>query len=225
MDPERLAALIDARLSEEERALLLAELARSDDGTLAILADTAAARDELARDVTPIRRRLQWVVPLAAAAAVTAIWLGWPPEAPFARLGRLAGAPALAVLPVRGGADSAALLVRQGMDAYLAGRYREAAPLFARADSLSPSETATFYRGVSALLGGDAVGAIDVLRPVMSSADRPYAAEAHFYSAKAWLRQGRADSALVNLAAISTGGGALAAHAAALADSVKAVMR
>ena len=121
MDPERLAALIDARLSEEERELLLAELARSDDGTLAILADTAAARDELARDVTPIRRRLQWVVPLAAAAAVTAIWLGWPPEAPFARLGRLAGAPALAVLPVRGGADSGGLLVRQGMDAYHAG--------------------------------------------------------------------------------------------------------
>ena len=173
----------------------------------------------------PMRRRLPWVVPLAAAAAVTAIWLVRPSDAPVERLGRLAGAPALDVLPVRGDPDSVALLVRQGIDAYHAGRYPEAARLFARADSLSPSESATFYRGVSALLGGNAAGAIEVLRRVTSTAGGPYAAEGHFYSAKAWLRQGRADSALVHLATIAAGGGALAAHAAALADSVKAVLR
>ena len=173
----------------------------------------------------PMRRRLQWAVPLAAAAAVTAIWLARPSDAPVERLGRLAGAPALDVLSVRGDPDSVALLVQQGIDAYHSGRYPEAARLFARADSLSPSESATFYRGVSALLGGNAAGAIEVLRRVTSTAGGPYAAEGHFYSAKAWLRQGRADSALVHLATIAAGGGALAAHAAALADSVKAVLR
>ena len=172
----------------------------------------------------PVRRHLQWAVPLAAAAAVT-IWLAQPRETPLARLGRVGAAPALGVLPVRGDADSAASLVQRGVTEYLAGHYREAAHRFAESDSLSPSEAAAFYRGVSALLGGDAAGAIAVLRRLMRSPDDPYAAEAHFYSAKAWLRQGRADSALVHLAAMPAGRGALATHAAALADSVKAVMR
>ena len=111
------------------------------------------------------------------------------------------------------------------MDAYLAGRYEEAARFFAGSDSLSLSETAAFYRGVSALFGGDAADAIIVLRRLTQSADDPYAPEAHFYSAKGWLRLGRADSALAQLAAIPAGRDALATHAAALADSVKAVMR
>ena len=64
--------------------------------------DKVQGTTEIARAMPrPMRRRLKWVVPLAAAAAVTAIWLGRPSDAPFERLGRLAGAPALDVLPVR----------------------------------------------------------------------------------------------------------------------------
>ncbi len=172
----------------------------------------------------PVLRSLRWVVPLGAAAAVFVLWLALPHETPLGRLGRVGAPPALGVLPVRGDADSAALLVGRGMDAYLAGRYPEAARLFAGSDSLSPSETAAFYRGISALFSGDAVRAIVVFRRVMARADDPYAPEAHFYSAKAWLRLRSPDSALAHLVAIP-GGAALAAHAAALADSVKAVMR
>lgn len=173
----------------------------------------------------PVLRSLRWVVPLGAAAAVFTLWLALPHETPLGRLGRFGAAPALGVLPVRGDADSAASLVRRGMDEYLAGRYREAARFFAGSDSLSPSETAAFYGGVSALFSGDAAGAIVVLRRLTQSADDPYAPEAHFYSAKAWLRLGRADSALAHLAAVPPSSGAMSAHAAALADSVKAVMR
>ena len=185
---------------------------------------TSPARAAIASP-SPARRRIRWVLPLAAAAGLATIWLAMPREGPLQRLGRLGPAPALAVLPVRGDADTAASLGRRGMDEYLAGRYRQAAQLFSASDSLEPTETVAFYRGVSALFGGDAAGAIVVLRRVMHSADDPYAAEAHFYSAKAWLRLGRADSALAHLSAIAAGSGAIAAHAAALTDSVKAVMQ
>jgi hypothetical protein len=187
-----------------------------------VLRTTAGARAE---PRVFARRTFRWIVPLGAAAAGFALWLALPHETPLGRLGRLGVPPALGVLPVRGDADSAASLVRRGMDAYRAGRYPEAARFFAGSDSLAPSETAAFYRGVSALLGGDAATAIVVLRRVMHSADDPYSPEAHFYSAKAWLRLGRADAALAQLVAIPAGGGALATHAAALADSVRAVMR
>lgn len=190
----------------------------------AALRKVLRATPALRAEPRPVARSLRWVVPLGTAAAVFAVWLALPHETPLGRLSHLGAPPALGVLAVRGDADSAASLVGRGMDAYLAGRYREAARLFAGSDSLSPSETAVFYRGLSALFGGDAAGAVVVLRRVMERADGPYAAEAHFYSAKAWLRLGSPDSALAHLAAIASGA-ALAAHAAALADSVKAVMR
>ena len=173
----------------------------------------------------PVLASLRWAVLLSAAAAAVALWIALPRETPLRLLGRLGAPPALAVLPVRGDADSAASLVRLGMDEYLAGRYPEAARLLAAADSLEPTATVAFYHGVSALFGGDAPGAIVVFRRVMERADDPYAPEAHFYSAKGWLRLGRADSALGQLAAVPAGDGAVAAHARALADSVKAVMR
>lgn len=170
-------------------------------------------------------RSIRWVLPVAAALVLAALSLLRDRASPLERLGRVDSPPALAVLSVRGDADSAASLVARGMDSYRSGRYAEAARLFSTADSIAPTEAIAFYRGVSALLGGDPAGGVAVLRRCTRNADDAYAPEAHFYSAKAWLQLAQADSALAHLAESSAGRSPVSTHAAALADSVKAVVR
>jgi hypothetical protein len=77
IDPERLAALLDGRLSETEAAVLRAELASADDDTIAAFADAIAltAEDAKARPRAMGRtRRWTWSLSaLAAAAAITVV--------------------------------------------------------------------------------------------------------------------------------------------------------
>jgi hypothetical protein len=166
------------------------------------------------------RRRLWWAVPLAAAAG--ALWLVVGREGPLARLGRVAEAPVFAGVPVRGDADSLSRLADGGMAAYGAGRYGEAVRLLAAVAAEDRTPALSFYLGLATLMSGDPAAAVHVLHEVPDGS--PYAAEAHFYSAKAWLQSGRGDSALAHLAAVQTEA-RIAARAAALADSVREVLR
>lgn len=170
----------------------------------------------------PVRgRRAFWAVPLAAAAA-GALLLVAVREAPIVRLGRVSDAPPFAGVPVRGDADSLSRLADSGMTAYAAGHYREAARLLAAVPAEQRTPGLAFYLGVTALLAGSPGDAVRWLAEVPSQS--PYAAEARFYRAKAWLRLGAADSALTQLAAVAPDG-AIAARAAALVDSVRRVHR
>ncbi len=166
------------------------------------------------------RRRVWWTVPLAAAAVV--LWLVVRGESPLARLGRVAHAPVFAAVPVRGDADSASRLADSGMTAYGLGRYREAARVLGTLPPSDRTPAVSFYRGLALLMSRDPRAAIRVLDEVPAAS--PYAAEAQFYLAKAWLRAGNGDSALAHLARISAGT-RIAASAAALADSVREVLR
>ena len=182
----------------------------------------AALRRVSAPIADPVRvgRRFWWAVPLAVAAA--ALWLIVGREGPLARLGRVSEAPAFAGVPVRGNADSTSMLADSGMTAYVHGRYRQAVRLLAAVPAEEATPGLRFYLGVATLLSGMPEDAARRLAEV--PAESPYAAEAHFYRAKAWLRLGRADSALAQLAEVPNTA-AIGTHAAALADSVKEVQR
>ncbi|MGH7613709.1 MAG: tetratricopeptide repeat protein [Gemmatimonadales bacterium] len=161
-------------------------------------------------------RLLWWSIPLAAAAG--AAWLVIGRESPLARLGRIAQAPTFAGVTVRSDVDSLSLLTDRGIAAYQRGRYRDAARLLGAVPEQERTAGLRFYLGLASLLAGSPQNAARQLAAV--SVDSPYAAEAHLYRAKAWLRLGQADSALVELAAVPAGT-SVAAHASALADSVK----
>ena len=87
IDPERLAALLDGRLSDTEAAEVRRQLAAADDDTLSAYADAAAVAGELAGEsrVVPIRSapsaRRRWLIPAAAAAAAAiAAVIVWRPR-------------------------------------------------------------------------------------------------------------------------------------------------
>ena len=75
LDPERLAALLDGRLSKADRAAVLDQLATTDEHTLAAFADASAVMEEMRTPgVVPISRRrelgLRPMMIFAAAAAI-----------------------------------------------------------------------------------------------------------------------------------------------------------
>lgn len=179
----------------------------------ATVAGTAAASGQ--------RRTFWWAVPLGVAAA-GALWLVASRQTPLERLGRVSTAPAFAGVPVRGDADSASRLADSGMAAYGAGRYREAARLLGVVAAADRTPAISFYLGLATLMSGDPVTAVHVWHEVPEGS--PYAAEARFYSAKAWLQSGQGDSALVQLTLVPAEA-RIAAHAMALADSVREVLR
>jgi tetratricopeptide (TPR) repeat protein len=164
---------------------------------------------------------LGWSVPLAAAAAL--VWLVWPASDPLRRLGRVDAVPTFEGLAVRADPDSAARLADRGMAAYAAGDFGEAARLLGSAAALDPSPAIRFFLGISRLRTGEPDSALAALALALEPPDNPYAGEARFYRAKAWLALGEADSALAQLAAVPAGA-AVAPRAAGLADSVREVM-
>ena len=168
-------------------------------------------------------RTLAWGVPLAAAAALV-VWLVLPGESQMERLGRVGAPPGFVGFPVRAATDSAFVLAERGMAAYREERYADAAALLASAVERDPAPSVYFFLGVARLLTGDADGAVTALTAALDPPDNPYAAEARLYLAKAWLRLGRPDSALVQLAAVPADGDKVHAHASALADSVRRLL-
>lgn len=166
------------------------------------------------------RRRLFLMAPAAgvAAAAVVA-WL-IVSHNPLRQLGRI-DAPELAAMDVRAGGDSAAMHTTRALAAYRDRRWREAARWFARSYADASEPGTAFFMGVSYLLGGEADSSLTALAAVLRAAPNPYANEARLYSAKAWLRKGVADSAVVQLRLLMDNAPpSLRARARALGDSI-----
>lgn len=179
-----------------------------------------AVRRGVPRAIRP--RHAAWALPLAAAAALLIVV--WPAADPVRRLGRIDAVPAFEPLPVRADPGEASRLADAGMSAYVAGDYREAASRLAAAAGHAPGPGVHFFLGIARLRLDEPAAAADALRAALLPVGNAYAPEARFYLAKALLRSGRADSALVHLAAVPAGT-ALGAHAAALADSVRLLVR
>lgn len=163
-------------------------------------------------------RYLLWGVPLAA--AIAALLLVRPVNR-VRSLGRVAAAPAFAGAPVRAAPTGPTALADSGMLAYGRGDWNAAVRLLGAADASGGGGPAlSFYLGVARLMGGDPMAA---LFPLSRATAGPYAADAAYFRAKAFLRLGRADSALRLLGAASTDP-VTGARARALADSVKAAV-
>ncbi len=169
-------------------------------------------------------RPLAWVSPFAAAAVVL-LWLFLPLESEIERLGHLEAVPVFAPLPVRTGADSATAIIDRGMEHYRAHDFRRAARELAVGARLEPGPGVQFFLGIAQLQTGAPEEAVASLSAALEPEGNPYAAEAHFYLAKAWLRLNEADSALWHLEAITGLVGAIHAAAGALADSVREARR
>ena len=166
----------------------------------------------------PAPRRTRWWIAVPVAAAAVAAFFLLTPADPLARFARVEHPAPFAGMRVRDAADSTALRIDSGMALFNAGRYEEAAGRLGHAAHDEPA--ATFYVGLSLLLAGRPADARAPLAAAAAHAETPYAAEARRYLAKAWLRSGRADSALAALGAAEPGDRA----AQALADSIRAVL-
>jgi tetratricopeptide (TPR) repeat protein len=153
------------------------------------------------------------------------MWLLLPLGNGLEYLGRIDSAPGLVPLPVRAGDDSTAFVVDHGIDAYQRGDYREAAELLGEAAATDGGPGLRFFLGIAQLMSGSPLEATASLEAALEPAGNPYAAEAHFYLAKAWLQMGQADSSLTHLAAVPTHPDEIHAHAEALADSVRQIIR
>lgn len=141
-------------------------------------------------------------------------------------LGALASPPAYGGIPVRADLGRADSLFGDGMRLYGEGRYADAAQQLRAARTAGADSTPTsFFIGAAALVDGDATAAIHDLAIVIRRGASPYAAEAHYYEAKAWLLKGRADSARAHLVAASESGAPIAAEARSLATRLAEVAR
>jgi tetratricopeptide (TPR) repeat protein len=189
--------------------------------------ESATLRAALRRGAVGDRRSraLAWAAPLAAAAAM-AVWLLLPSEGSLERLGRVDEVPGFAGLAVRSGADSAAALADDGMAAYGERDYERAAELLSAAVARGASSPGVaFFLGIARLQSGSPDEALRSFAAALEPPDNPYAAEAHFYSAKAWLQLANADSVLAHLAAVPPSVPELHARSSALADSVREALR
>ncbi len=191
-----------------------------------VVREGVAIRQALSnRGSTSLRPRfLLWGAPIAAVAAM-ATWLVLRAVDPLARLGRVDVVPGFEGLAVRAEADSGAALVDRGMAAYLAGDFQEAAQLLDEASELDAAPAVHFFLGIARLKIGTNAEAIVALALATEPRDNPYAAEAHLYLSKAWLRLGNADSALAHLGSVSSTSSDVSVHAEALGDSVRQVLR
>ena len=141
------------------------------------------------------------------------------------RLGAVGAPPPYQGIEVRSPARADSLF-GAAMRLYADGRHADAGPALRGARSAGADTVPTsFFIGVIELLSGRPRAAIDALALVLARGETPYAPEAHFLTAKAWLQLGRVDSASAHLAAASAARTPIAAHARALRDSVAEVRR
>ncbi len=93
-------------------------------------------------------------------------------------------------LTLRGVQDEATARFEAGMARYGETDYRAAIPELRAAAKLAPAAShIRFFLGVSHLMGGQDIAAIDELRATIALGDSAYLEEAHWYLAKALLRQ------------------------------------
>lgn len=125
--------------------------------------------------------------------------VAWRRAEVLARLARVEP-PRYSASVLRGATDEATLRFQDGMSAYTARNYAVAVQKLHDAAVLDPSRPdIAFFLGASKLLSGDATGAVGELRQTIAMGDTPFLEEAHFYLAKAYLKQGDAESAHAQL--------------------------
>jgi tetratricopeptide (TPR) repeat protein len=91
---------------------------------------------------------------------------------------------------LRGAPDDATTRFQRGMEHYRQADYRRAAVDLRAAAELDPDAAhIRFFLGVTHLMLGQDTAAIDSLRATIALGDSAYLEEAHFYLAKAFLRQ------------------------------------
>lgn len=174
-------------------------------------------------------RRRGWIGAAGAglAAAAVAFLLFRPAGIPreLAGLGGVSQPPVYLGIPVRAEPVPWETPFAEAMARYAEADFRAAAAGLERAiEAGAPPVPAEFFRGASLLMLDRPAEASEALAAVISAGGSPYLAEAHFYRAKALLRLGWAEDALAELGAAASEGGEIGASAAALADSVEAVV-
>ena len=183
-------------------------------------------RGELA--VEAVRARPPWwrrgAATLATAAMLTlAVWVGRDalresdqPSPPFTSTSRDVTLPAPAtaalgaiVLPpdtpprLRSAATEAHRVFREAMTSYTAGRCDAAIPSLQRALALDDTlMAARFYLAVCELHEGRVEPAAERLQRIAAAGESPYLEDAHFFLAKARIRQGDAGAARQQLARV-----------------------
>jgi tetratricopeptide (TPR) repeat protein len=189
-----------------------------------------AIRSELRNEpkaVPHVRSRFRvWAAggSVAIAAGLAAILLIRVDRTPanVARLGAVSQAPVYGGIPVRGETSSTDSLFANAMTQYAAGRYdRAEAGLNAALKAGVDRPPAEFFLGASLLLLNQPRKATDSFGRVIELGETVYLTEAYYLRAKALLQLGRTNEALDDLVRAARRPDETAAHAAALADSVK----
>lgn len=141
-------------------------------------------------------------------------------------LGAIEGPPVYLGMPVRDDLSRADSSFAAGMAAYVAEDYRRAEQALraALAGSVDPA-AGGFFLAASVLLQNRNAEAAGLFARVIAQGDTPFLAEARFYRAKALLRSERDSEAVTELRALASSDHELAAPAAALADSIEAIIR
>jgi hypothetical protein len=138
-----------------------------------------------------------------------------PPAAPRPSLQELARVEPAPYEPLTFRSVSAeAAAFRRGMERYRQADYRGAIVDLRAAEEGDPDAPHVhFFLGVSRLLLGEDTDAVDQLRTTIALGDSPYLEEAHFYLAKAFLRQKNLDAAERQLQELIALGGSTSGEA------------
>lgn len=210
LEAHRVAAYLDGRLPLAESAVI--------DGHLA---ECEACRQEIVDVERIVRprpaRRRAYVIALAATAAAAVLLFAIPrglrltdgPLEPsggqvdsiaMREFGNVAQAPIYLGVAVRAASEQGTKLFAAGMRAYTGARYTNAVTDLRGARSAGVDGPApSFFLGASHLMLGDAKGAAEEFARVIALRETPYLAEAHYYRAKALLRLGQFDDAVIEL--------------------------
>lgn len=184
--------------------------------------DGAAVRGEL-----PAWLRTAAALALAISLVLMAIVLipSGDVDPELAELGRVVQAPVYLGTSIRAPEARPDSLFADAMDAYVAEDYAAAVDgLRATLAAGGDEPPVHFFLGASLLMLDRPEEAIDAFAAVEASGDSPYVDEARFYRAKALLSEGEAEEALEFLQGVVGSDSPVAGHAAALVDSVRAVM-
>lgn len=164
--------------------------------------------------------RAGWML-AAVAAAVAFLVVAGGRDDDISRLGRVAQAPEFRPLAVRADAGATDRLVDSAMTFYSRGDFDRVDDMLGRAAATTPAPAVSFYLGVARIQRGNPAGALAALRGALDPPGNPYAADARFYMAKAFLALRERDSALTHLSAVPAAS-PLYPNARALMDSVRA---
>lgn len=216
--------LAAARVGEFERHLIgcaaCQDSVRLAAGTRVALRDTAPRAGYVAATRPGRHRLMQFAWAAAAVIAIVFAGNGWLDRRAVQRLGSVTDMPAYQGIEVRASTQVADTLFVNAMRLYQAGRFHESLPLLLAARERGADVAATsFFIGVMELRAGRQHAAVAALSQSLGH-ESPYAPEARYYTAKAWLQLADADSARPHLEQAGRTDDPIAAAARALADSL-----